>query len=104
MSAEPDEKELLSYCPERELPDEIKKLPKDEVVCKFCGVSYLIHHEIKELQKRLKYLETCSSQLEECKTREKKILQKLEEEKLIVASQNAELEKSVFFLILIIVV
>ena len=95
MSAGQDDKELLRYCPERELPDEIKQLPKDEVVCKFCGVSYLIHHEIKELQKRLKYLETCSSQLEECKTREKKLLQKLEEEKLTVTSQKAELSKCV---------
>ena len=95
MSAGQEDRELLSYCPERELPDEIKQLPKDEVVCKFCGVSYLIHHEIKELQKRLKYLETCSSQLEECKVREKKLLQNLEEEKLTVASQEAELSKCV---------
>ena len=95
MSAEQDEREFLHYCPEKELPDEIKKLPKDEVVCKFCGVSYLIHHEIKELQKRLKYLETCSSQLEECKIKEKELLHKLEEQKLTIAYQNTELNKSV---------
>ena len=95
MSAGQDEKDLLRYCPERELPDEIKQLPKDEVVCKFCGVSYLIHHEIKELQKRLKYLEACSSQIEECKVREKKLLQNLEEGKVTIESQNAELNKFV---------
>lgn len=95
MSAEKSDRELLSYCPERELPEEIKKLPKDEVVCKFCGVSYLIHHEIKELQKRLKHLEICSSQLEECKIKEKKLLQNLEEEQLIITSQNTELNKFV---------
>jgi len=93
MSAEQDDRELLRYCPEKELPEEIRKLPKDEVVCKFCGVSYLIHHEIKELQKKLKYLETCSSQLEQCKISEKKLLMELEEQKSIVASQNAEIKK-----------
>ncbi len=39
---------------EHPLPDEIRKLARDETVCKFCGVSYLIHHEIKALEDKLK--------------------------------------------------
>ena len=38
------------YVPQRELPDEIKELPVDETRCKFCGVSYLVHHEVKRLE------------------------------------------------------
>jgi len=93
MSVREADKELLRYCPEKELPDEIKSLPKDEVVCQFCGVSYLIHHEIKELQGKLKYLESCSSQLEECRRRENGILQRIEEQKELLNSQSVELEQ-----------
>ena len=38
------------YKPEKELPDEIKSLPREETKCKFCGVSYLVHHEVKKLE------------------------------------------------------
>ena len=37
---------------EHALPAEIQALPDDETVCKFCGVSYLIHREVKRLQVR----------------------------------------------------
>jgi len=93
MSSREADKELLRYCPEKDLPDEIKSLPKDEVVCQFCGVSYLIHHEIKELQAKLKYLELCSSQLEECRKRENGALQKIEEQNVLLDSQNTELKQ-----------
>ena len=36
------------------LPEEIRKMARDETVCKFCGVSYLIHNEIKALEDKLK--------------------------------------------------
>ena len=40
--------------PEREkLPEEIRNSSRSETVCKFCGVSYLVFSEIKELEKRL---------------------------------------------------
>ena len=29
------------------LPEDILKMSKDETICQFCGVSYLIHNEIK---------------------------------------------------------
>ena len=36
------------------LPNEILKMDRDETVCQFCGVSYLIHNEIKRLEDRIK--------------------------------------------------
>ena len=39
--------------PHHPLPDEIQKMKRDETVCKFCGVSYLIHNEVKALQEKL---------------------------------------------------
>lgn len=43
--------------PEHPLPDEIRDMERDETVCKFCGVSYLIHNEIKALEDKLKLTE-----------------------------------------------
>ena len=40
--------------PQHPLPEELRKMPRDETVCKFCGVSYLIHNEIKALEDKLK--------------------------------------------------
>lgn len=42
------------HTPQFPLPDEILKMEKDETVCQFCGVSYLIHNEIKKLEDRIK--------------------------------------------------
>ena len=42
------------YVPKNPLPDEIQKMERDETVCKYCGVSYLIHNEIKALEEKLK--------------------------------------------------
>ncbi|CAF0964067.1 unnamed protein product [Brachionus calyciflorus] len=39
------------------LPEEILKMERDETVCQFCGVSYLIHNEIKKLEDKIKELE-----------------------------------------------
>jgi len=39
------------------LPEEIQKMKRDETICKFCGVSYLIHNEIKALEDKLRAAE-----------------------------------------------
>ena len=44
----------LSYVPQHPLPPEIGALSRDDTVCKFCGVSYLILNEIKKLEEKLK--------------------------------------------------
>lgn len=45
------------HTPRFPLPAEILQMKKDETVCHFCGVSYLIHTEIKRLEDRIKELE-----------------------------------------------
>lgn len=42
------------HTPVYPLPVEILTMSKDETVCQFCGVSYLIHTEIKKLEDRVK--------------------------------------------------
>ena len=46
------------YVPEKELPEEIRSLPKEETKCKFCGVSYLVHHEVKALETQLRNVQS----------------------------------------------
>ncbi|KAL5479655.1 hypothetical protein EMCRGX_G023206 [Ephydatia muelleri] len=38
------------YLPAKDLPPDLKSLPREETVCQFCGVSYLVHHEMKTLE------------------------------------------------------
>ncbi|KAL3862136.1 hypothetical protein ACJMK2_008126 [Sinanodonta woodiana] len=57
MMADKVEESFERYNPQHPLPDEIRKMEKDKTVCKYCGVSYLIHSEIKNLENRLKSLE-----------------------------------------------
>ena len=42
------------YDPQHPLPEEIRSLPRDQTVCRYCGVSYLIHNEIKALEDKLR--------------------------------------------------
>lgn len=49
-----DESRFEKHTPIYPLPNEILKMPRDETVCQFCGVSYLIHNEIKKLEERIK--------------------------------------------------
>jgi len=39
--------------PVHPLPEDILKMPRNETVCQYCGISYLIHSEIKLLEDRL---------------------------------------------------
>jgi len=41
------------HVPVHPLPEEIQSMPRDDTVCQFCGVSYLIHREIKVLEDKL---------------------------------------------------
>lgn len=42
------------HVPVHPLPEEIQNMGTADTVCKFCGVSYLIHREIKKLEDRIK--------------------------------------------------
>jgi DNA repair exonuclease SbcCD ATPase subunit len=54
---DPTVHELHNGPGKEKLPEAVKKMKKAETVCGFCGVSYLVFSEVKELEKRLKETE-----------------------------------------------
>ena len=73
------------HTPRFPLPAEILSMKKDETVCQFCGVSYLIHTEIKRLEDRVKELETQLTDYTQLKEKEIQFKQ-------INAEQNLRIE------------
>ncbi|XP_062505077.1 myosin-10-like [Corticium candelabrum] len=67
------------YRPQHELPADVQTLPRDETVCKFCGVSYLIHNEIKKLEEKVQFLERQLQHYEGYDRREEELKKKLED-------------------------
>ncbi|XP_067898313.1 coiled-coil domain-containing protein 18 isoform X2 [Heterodontus francisci] len=49
------------------------KMPQDETVCKYCGVSYLIHREFKLMEEKVKAMEAEMEFYRESVEREKKL-------------------------------
>lgn len=45
------------YTPQYPLPVDITNMSRQDTVCQFCGVSYLIHNEIKALEEKCQKLE-----------------------------------------------
>ncbi|XP_067048931.1 uncharacterized protein [Acropora muricata] len=74
------------FIPEHPLPKEIQEMKRDDTVCQFCGVSYLIHNEMKALEMRVKEVE---KQLEYYKGSVKRE----EQLKVKVASMEEESDK-----------
>lgn len=62
------------YSPQHPLPEEIQNLPRDDTVCHYCGVSYLIHREIKMLEEKLQKLEEELEKCRDCEQRESELL------------------------------
>ena len=56
-------------------------MPRDETVCEFCGVSYLIHHEIKRLEELVEQLEKELENSRGAMEREQKIRVELDKSK-----------------------
>ncbi|XP_039248468.2 uncharacterized protein LOC120326273 [Styela clava] len=61
------------HTPQHPLPQEIQEMKTDETVCQFCGVSYLIHHEIKKLEEKVEKLEKELVQYKASRENEKKL-------------------------------
>lgn len=51
--------------PEHPLPDELEKLDESETVCKFCGISYLIHREVAKLKDELEKTQNKMKEMED---------------------------------------
>jgi len=60
------------------LPDEILKMPRNETVCQYCGISYLIHNEIKLLEDRLRVAELELEKYHGIEKREEELNQQLQ--------------------------
>jgi len=64
--------------PTHPLPEEILKMPKNETVCQYCGISYLIHNEIKLLEDRLQAAELELDRYRGLEQREEELKQQLQ--------------------------
>ncbi|KAK7093217.1 hypothetical protein V1264_007010 [Littorina saxatilis] len=78
------------YTPLHPLPEEIRKMSREDTVCQYCGVSYLIHTEIKKLEDKLKATE---KELERYKGREDRET-RLQVEKDELLTNKKELEET----------
>ncbi|XP_032081847.1 leucine-, glutamate- and lysine-rich protein 1 isoform X1 [Thamnophis elegans] len=66
------------HIPVYPLPEEIRKMSRDETMCKYCGVSYLILHEFKLLDEKVKAMEKKMKFFEGSVEREKILQEKLQ--------------------------
>lgn len=81
-----EEKEFVHHVPEHPLPKEIQNMKHDDTVCQFCGVSYLIHSEMKALEERVKKAEETMQYYKGSVEREEKL-------KVAVKSLESEIAK-----------
>nr|CAB3263413.1 putative protein tag-278 [Phallusia mammillata] len=84
---------LERHTPQHPLPEELKELSRDATVCQFCGVSYLIHHEIKKLEEKVAQLESELEKNCEAVEREPILRAELEKNKLALLSLDVVLKE-----------
>ncbi|XP_032264259.1 leucine-, glutamate- and lysine-rich protein 1 isoform X2 [Phoca vitulina] len=65
------------HIPMHALPEEIQKMSPEEKVCKYCGVSYLILHEFKAMEEKVKVMEKEMKFYQGSIDREKRLQEKL---------------------------
>lgn len=66
------------HIPMHALPEEIQKMSPEEKVCKYCGVSYLILHEFKAMEEKVKAMEKEMKFYQGSVEREKRLQEKLQ--------------------------
>ncbi|KAL4220874.1 Leucine glutamate and lysine-rich protein 1 [Mactra antiquata] len=79
------------FTPQHPLPEAIQKMDRDDTVCRYCGVSYLIHSEIKALEKKVKLLEKELEHHKGCPDRENQLKNELQ----ILQDQRGEFEMNI---------
>jgi hypothetical protein len=73
------------YTPQFPLPVDITSMSREDTVCQFCGVSYLIHNEIKALEEKCHKLEADLVYYAGISSREAKLEQTLQNERTRIA-------------------
>lgn len=68
---------LERYSPQHPLPESIQKMDVHETVCHYCGVSYLIHREIKALEDKILRLESELKKCRDAEQREKELISRV---------------------------
>ena len=81
-----EEETFVPHFPKHPLPKEIQEMKRDDTVCQFCGVSYLIHSEMKALEERVKKAEETMEYYKGSVEREEKL-------KVTVKSLEGEIAK-----------
>ncbi|CAF4087710.1 unnamed protein product, partial [Rotaria magnacalcarata] len=69
------------YSPQYPLPVDITNMSRQDTVCQFCGVSYLIHTEIKALEAKCQKLEADLTYYAGMNSRENALEQTLQNER-----------------------
>ncbi|XP_046336241.2 centrosome-associated protein CEP250-like [Haliotis rufescens] len=78
------------YTPQHPLPGPIQEMPRGETVCQYCGVSYLIHNEIKALEEKLAAAEEELQHLRGGPKREEELTSQLNQQRDIITLLKAE--------------
>ncbi|CAF3838161.1 unnamed protein product [Adineta steineri] len=73
------------YTPQFPLPADISTMSREDTVCQFCGVSYLIHNEIKALEAKCQKLEADLAHYAGTSSREAALEQTLQTERTRIA-------------------
>eukprot|EP00049_Salpingoeca_infusionum_P003235 m.64727 g.64727 ORF g.64727 m.64727 type:complete len:653 (+) comp12026_c0_seq2:277-2235(+) len=99
---EEDKGKVVIAAPVHPLPDTIQSMAKEDTVCRFCGISYLIHREVKQLQERVEFLEKQLSEFKqdaamanEYKLQARKASEELQAIKTEQSSHRAQQTKSI---------
>ncbi|XP_029795856.1 leucine-, glutamate- and lysine-rich protein 1 [Suricata suricatta] len=66
------------HTPLHALPEEIQKMSPEEKVCEYCGISYLILHEFKAMEEKMKAMEKEMKFYQGSVDREKRLQEKLQ--------------------------
>ncbi|CAF2796492.1 unnamed protein product [Rotaria sp. Silwood2] len=79
------------YTPQYPLPVDITNMSRQDTVCQFCGVSYLIHNEIKALETKCQKLEADLAYYAGINSRESALEQTLQSERARMSDLESNL-------------
>ena len=82
---------MEKYTPKRDLPDDIKSMDKSETACRYCGVSYLIHHEFKKMETQLAVLQAELTAMKGCAQREAQLREQVKEKEARLSLAEVQL-------------